>query len=596
MTSSSQSGEFRSSPTAPDSTAPYPNGAECHFVADVETNYVSFTITYDVEPTFDFVEVKSGDETTGRAISGEDTATILVPTTDGKAELVFTSDPQGRRGGFPARPTWGPTPGWAKTASAAATGRAKAGPASLSRLRLSLLHRAHCLRRGARAVDRQKFDGYGLAGGGRAIAGGELSGQFEAAAGETIRVVVETLDLEPYDGLKGDRVLILTAVETVLMYNPNRGDLRNIEFQRQPYPQNGQERRWRDVRRLLGDRILRRGVSQSQGGDCEDEGFTCEDGYCYDLSGGSKRASGCTCAGCDAGSYLDTRPAAARPARRNVPAPGQEHGRRELVHRVLGGHGRARAGLGAVLLGGLRSRRSEVREVRRGRRGLQAHRHEVRYAGDAHGGDARDREGLLPLQPRGDGRLPVPGEGRRLRGCGPLKLVDSEDEYYGDRFCRDNAEGPLCLHCKAGSFARRATIRVQKLRQSRTTRAPARRDRRPHRRVVRRAVRRQGPADANFHRDWFEAVAIQFVFFFVTMSRFVGIHQITLPDPLFKYMWALDFISLDLTSIQSVLRCGSKVTYFDFLLFWTAARAGAGRGCGGVRDPPGPRNGIRART
>ena len=36
MTSSSQSGEFRSSPTAPDSTAPYPNGAECHFVADVD--------------------------------------------------------------------------------------------------------------------------------------------------------------------------------------------------------------------------------------------------------------------------------------------------------------------------------------------------------------------------------------------------------------------------------------------------------------------------------------------------------------------------------------------------------------------------------
>ena len=59
MTSSSQSGEFRSSPTAPDSTAPYPNGAECHFVADVETNYVSFTITHDVEPTFDFVTVKS---------------------------------------------------------------------------------------------------------------------------------------------------------------------------------------------------------------------------------------------------------------------------------------------------------------------------------------------------------------------------------------------------------------------------------------------------------------------------------------------------------------------------------------------------------
>ena len=98
MTSSSQSGEFRSSPTAPDSTAPYPNGAECHFVADVETNYVSFTITHDVEPTFDFVTVKSGDETWVR-LSGEDTATILVPTTDGKAELVFESDDKGRRGG-----------------------------------------------------------------------------------------------------------------------------------------------------------------------------------------------------------------------------------------------------------------------------------------------------------------------------------------------------------------------------------------------------------------------------------------------------------------------------------------------------------------
>ena len=54
-----------------------------------------------MEPTFDFVTVKSGDETWAR-LSGEDTATILVPTTDGKAELVFTSDPQGRRGGFSA--------------------------------------------------------------------------------------------------------------------------------------------------------------------------------------------------------------------------------------------------------------------------------------------------------------------------------------------------------------------------------------------------------------------------------------------------------------------------------------------------------------
>ena len=68
-------GEFRSSPTAPDRDEPYPNSAECHFVADVETNYVSFTITYDVEPTFDFVEVKSGDETWA-SLSGADTTLI----------------------------------------------------------------------------------------------------------------------------------------------------------------------------------------------------------------------------------------------------------------------------------------------------------------------------------------------------------------------------------------------------------------------------------------------------------------------------------------------------------------------------------------
>ena len=39
----------------------------------------------------------------------------------------------------------------------------------------------------------------------------ECAWSFEANAGETIRVVVDTLNLEPYDGLKGDRVRIRTA-------------------------------------------------------------------------------------------------------------------------------------------------------------------------------------------------------------------------------------------------------------------------------------------------------------------------------------------------------------------------------------------------
>ena len=65
----------------------------------------SFTITYDVEPTFDYVTVKSGDG------DGRGPASLVIPrtlrqswcrSTDGKAELVFTSDDKGRRGGFRA--------------------------------------------------------------------------------------------------------------------------------------------------------------------------------------------------------------------------------------------------------------------------------------------------------------------------------------------------------------------------------------------------------------------------------------------------------------------------------------------------------------
>ena len=130
-TSSSQSGEFRSSPTAPDSTAPYPNGAECHFVADVGTGfgYVSFTIIYDVELTFDFVTVKEAATRRGRASPAQTqprswcrrrTARpswyLIQMIRDGAAGLV--------------RPTWGLTTAAARTASAAATGRAKAEPAS----------------------------------------------------------------------------------------------------------------------------------------------------------------------------------------------------------------------------------------------------------------------------------------------------------------------------------------------------------------------------------------------------------------------------------------------------------------------------------
>ena len=155
-------------------------------------------------------------------------------------------------------------------------------------------------------------------------------------------------------------------------------------------------------------------------------------------------------------------------------------------------------------------------------------------------------EGYFRFSPEATVVYACPEKDDACKGWDPSKLVDPEDDYYGDRFCRDNAEGPLCLHCAKGSFRSKGDQRPSaRLRGEGGTRAPARLNRGLDRRVVRGAFGIKA-LRTRFHRDWFEAVAIQFVFFFVTMSRFVGIHQITLPDPLFKYMWALDFISLDL--------------------------------------------------
>ena len=250
----------------------------------------------------------------------------------------------------------------------------------------------------------------------------ECAWSFEANAGETIRVVVDTLNLEPYDGLKGDRVRIRNA-----------GNDTNVQIHTEATYEISSSSVSLTLETDKNDRgATYDGFSATaysvaacpdlRGGDCEDEGFTCEDGYCYDLSGGSKRASGCTCAGCDVGSYLDdaTGGCEACPAGTYQPQDKNTVGASSCIACSAGmdapEQGSALCCSEDYVLVGQKCAR-----VRRGRRGLQAHRHEVRYAGNAHGGDARDREGLLPLQPRGDGRLPVPGEGRRLRGVGPLE-------------------------------------------------------------------------------------------------------------------------------------------------------------------------------
>ena len=119
---------------------------------------------------------------------------------------------------------------------------------------------------------------------------------------------METLDLEAYDGLKGDRVLIQNAgnstkvqIQTEATYEISSSSVsltlktdRNDVLLPGEAPYDG----------FSATAYSVAACPDLRGGHCEDEGFTCEDGYCYDLSGGSKRASGCTCAGCDVGSYL----------------------------------------------------------------------------------------------------------------------------------------------------------------------------------------------------------------------------------------------------------------------------------------------------
>ena len=60
---------------------------------------------------------------------------------------------------------------------------------------------------------------------------------------------------------------------------------------------------------------------------------------------------------------------------------------------------------------------------------------------------------------------------------------------------------------------------------------------------------------SRFNRQWFEAVLIQFVYFAVTMSRFVSIHQVPLPGFSQLVMRALDVFTFDLSSLHSLARC-----------------------------------------
>ena len=132
-----------------------------------------------------------------------------MPTTDGKAELVFDSDDKGRRGGFSATYV-GTDNGCGEDGLCGGHGTCEGGTCvcaegygGLSCTVPHCLHQALTLADGAKMISQ--------APGEPLPPEVECAWSFEANAGETIRVVVDTLNLEPYDGLKGDRVLIRNA-------------------------------------------------------------------------------------------------------------------------------------------------------------------------------------------------------------------------------------------------------------------------------------------------------------------------------------------------------------------------------------------------
>ena len=576
-TRTASTGEFRSSPTAPDRGAPYGNGVECHFVADVGTSfgYVSFTITYDVEPTFDFVDVKSGDgdgEKWAR-LSGDtsDTATITVPTTDGKASLVFTSDDKGRRGGFQATYV-------AKDAACASDadcmyGTCEGGQCACAEgyggLQCSV---AHCLDRAPVVTDARSMVMVSQAPGEPVPAEQSCTWEFQAAAGEGVRVVVETLDLEPYDSStgKGDRVSIadgevlakatyeLSGNSVTVTLDTDKND---VLLDNEPF----------DGFRATAYSVAACPVN---GGDCEAQGLTCADGACYDLNGGTKRASDCACAGCDVGSYLDDSTGSceacsvqtyqslprntlneascvACSAGMDAPEPGASRCCPENYVLVGEECVKCDADDGNFKLKGTRCDTPATRTVAT----LQL------------------EEGYFRFSPAATVVYPCPEKDNACEGWAPQTNATNvtREGPYGDRFCSAHATGPLCKLCEPGHFRTRFGDDTAGCTSCDDTGELAKQ-------LIATLVLIAAwfgvlfgikALRTRFHRDWFEAVAIQFVFFFVTMSRFVAIHQVELPDPLLEYMFALDFVSLDLSSVTAILGCSSTFQYFHFLLWWT---------------------------
>ena len=146
----------------------------------------------------------------------------------------------------------------------------------------------------------------------------------------------------------------------------------------------------------------------------------------------------------------------------------------------------------------------------------------------------------------------------------------------GDAICKENAHGPLCKLCRGGTFrftgsegraqCKSCADEVNFLWQE----------------VVRSAgvvvvwgllilgvLRLRSEID----RAWAWAAMVQLFYFLMTMSRFAAIHHVSFPLPLQQLVWIFDAVTLDLSAINSFVRCEifHEANFYHYLLASTLA-------------------------
>jgi ABC-type taurine transport system substrate-binding protein len=612
-TLTASTGEFRSSPTAPDRDTPYPNSADCRFVVETSFNYVSFTIAYDIEPTFDFVAVKSGggDGETWARQSGADSDTLItVPTTEGKASLVFTSDARGRRGGFRATYV-------AKDAACASDadcghGTCEGGSCVCAEgyggLQCSV---AHCLDRALVVTDGPSMVMVSQAPGEPVPAAASCTWEFQAAAGQSVRVVVERLDLEPErsSAKLGDKVVIRSRLEICVdddrtqdlfggkcdwygvldadgvVAQPNNvlrcGDFDDADFTAaiqccacggSGYPTEFILSRTSFQKSY---EMASQNISLSLETDRNDVGVTygglkatayavdaCPRTVCPDqcLTGGPQgpgcyaggRAVGCACdlTACLPGTYFDEATGGCEAC---LPGTFQSAiGRVTACQNCPANFFAPASGAATCCQRGYVLVDEACRQC-----GVDVND----YLLDGATCDAVSGTTVATLEVK-PGYFRFSPESTFVYRC-----LETDDACRGsspgvEGYCRAHAHGPLCMLCDDRYFRRKEFTGTIKAEASCVACARTGEQISQLYSIFVMAVvwvlvivslRR---LRNRFNREWFEAALIQFVYFGVTMSRFIQIHQVAISTPLSKqFIRALEVITFDLSTLNSIARC-----------------------------------------